>query len=107
MEVARPFETSANVYQSIRRKVSKKMCTFIRPSMALQPLPGLGLPQNLPPFILRGFLNMFFMGWGCEPHAQPPTWRTRVSLLVSAITFDLSGMRDPTSSYAAAGLALL
>src|SRR5215470_11796672 len=20
---------------------------------------------------------MYFMGWGCQPHAQPPTWRTR------------------------------
>jgi hypothetical protein len=21
--------------------------------------------------------NRIFMGWGCQPHAQPPTWRTR------------------------------
>jgi len=32
------------------------------------------------------------MGWGCEPHAQPPTWRTSVFLLVWVIIFDLSGM---------------
>ena len=48
----------------------------------------------------------FFMGWGCQPHAQFPTWRTRVSLLVWVITFDLSGKGDPTSSYATAGIAL-
>jgi hypothetical protein len=46
------------------------------------------------------------MGWCCQPHAQPPIWRTRVSLLVWAITFDLSGKGDPTSSYATAGIAL-
>jgi len=29
---------------------------------------------------------------------HPPTWRARASLLVWVITFDLSGMGDPTSS---------
>jgi len=29
---------------------------------------------------------ILFMGWGCQPHAQPPTWRTRVSHLVWVIT---------------------
>jgi len=24
------------------------------------------------------------MGWGCQPHARPPTWRTRVSLFVGS-----------------------
>jgi len=28
----------------------------------------------------------------------PPSWRARVSLLVWAITFELSGIGDPTSS---------
>jgi hypothetical protein len=37
---------------------------------------------------------------------NPPTWRTRVSLLVWIIPFDLSGMSGPTSSYATAGIAL-
>jgi hypothetical protein len=32
------------------------------------------------------------------PHAQPPTWRTRVSPFVWASTFDLSSKGDPTSS---------
>jgi hypothetical protein len=29
---------------------------------------------------------------------QPPTWRTRVSLLVWRIAFDLSGMGGPTGN---------
>ena len=48
----------------------------------------------------------FFSGWGRHPHTQPPTWRTRVSLFVWAITFDLSGLGDPASNYTTAGLAL-
>jgi len=56
---------------------------------------------------LWGFLNIgFFPGWGRYPHAQPPTWRTRVSLFVWVITFDLKGLGDPASSYATASLAL-
>ena len=50
--------------------------------------------------------RFFFPGWGRYPHAQNPTWRTRVSLFVWVITFDLSGLGDPASSYATAGLAL-
>jgi hypothetical protein len=42
--------------------------------------------------------NIHFMGWDCQPHAQPPTWRTRVSLFVWVITLDLSGMGGPTGS---------
>ena len=55
-----------------------------------------------------GFLNAnSFPWWGHHPHAQPPTWRrTRVSLFVWVITFDLSGLGDPASSYATASLAL-
>jgi hypothetical protein len=44
------------------------------------------------------------MGWGCEPNAQPPAWRTRVSLW--NLTLDLSGMGDPVTSYATASIAL-
>jgi hypothetical protein len=40
----------------------------------------------------------FFPGQGCRPCAQPPTWRTRVSLFVWVIILDLSGMGGPTSS---------
>ena len=46
------------------------------------------------------------MGLGCQPHAQPPTWRTRISLFVWVITFDLSGMGGPTSSYTTVSIAL-
>jgi hypothetical protein len=38
--------------------------------------------------------------------AQPPTWRTRVSLFVWVTTFDLSGMGAPVSSYRTASIAL-
>jgi hypothetical protein len=47
-----------------------------------------------------------FTGWGRQPHAQPPTWRTRVSLLVWHLPRNLSAVGGPTSSYAAAGIAL-
>jgi len=114
------------------RKV-KIMLRKIHPYMALQPLPGLGLPHKTPPFIpifsssppssfpcsqvvvyllnpseasLRFPERKFFSGVGSYPHAQPPTWRTRVSLFVWVITFDLSGLDDPASSYATSGLAL-
>jgi hypothetical protein len=45
--------------------------------------------------------------WGCQPHAQPLTWRTRVSLFVWPLPLDLSGLGGPTSSYATAGIALM
>jgi hypothetical protein len=42
--------------------------------------------------------NYFFTVWGCQPHAKPPTSRTRVSIFVWVIPLDLSGMGGPTSS---------
>jgi hypothetical protein len=55
------------------------------------------------PRLIIWFLNNFvFMVWGCRPHAQPPTWRTRSWI----VPLDLSCMGDPTSSYATAGIAL-
>lgn len=36
---------------------------------------------------------------GCQPHTQPSTWRTRVSLLVRLITFHVSDMGGFASSY--------
>jgi hypothetical protein len=60
-----------------------------------------------PAAIVKSFSTVkAFYGEGPLPHAQPPTWRARVSLFVWIITFDLSGMGDPTSSYATAGIAL-
>jgi hypothetical protein len=50
--------------------------------------------------------NIIFMGWICQPHTQPPTWRTRISRFVWVITFDLSGTGCATSSYATANIAL-
>jgi hypothetical protein len=37
---------------------------------------------------------------------QPPNWRSSVFLLFCVVTFDLSGKRNPASSYATAGIAL-
>ena len=51
----------------------------------------------LPPFFL-GFVTIFIMGWWCQPHAQSPSLRTRVSNFVWVITLDLSGLGGPTSS---------
>jgi hypothetical protein len=48
--------------------------------------------------------QQFFTEWSLQPHAQPPTWRTRLSLLVWHPPRNLSGMGGPTSSYAAAGV---
>jgi hypothetical protein len=65
------------------------------------------LKSRLLAMILLGFVTMImFTVWGCQPHVQPPTWRTRVPLLVWVITFDLSGKGDPASNYATAGIAL-
>jgi hypothetical protein len=50
--------------------------------------------------------NVFFMGSGIKPHSEPPTWRTRVSLFVCAISLDLFGVRGPSSSYATASIAI-
>jgi hypothetical protein len=59
--------------------------------------------------LFRGCLvseQLIFMVWGYFPHAQPPTWRTRVFLFVWLLPHDLSGMGAPTSSYATTGIAL-
>ena len=33
-------------------------------------------------FFLKVSKQCLFMGWGCEPHAQPPTWKVRASRFV-------------------------
>jgi hypothetical protein len=55
-----------------------------------------------------GFVTMItFTVCVCQPHAQPPTWRTRVPLLVWVINLlDLSGKGAPASSNATAGITL-
>ena len=112
--------------------------SYIHPSMALQPLPGLGLPHKMPPFIpicsftlpssfpqqllsislnhiynvwtfnsqvivyllvlSEASLRVFYWGGVITCMPNPPTWRTRVSLFVWAITFDLSNLGDPASA---------
>jgi hypothetical protein len=79
---------------------------------ALQLRVSFGLLNNLPPFFSIPRLTVWFLNHlvftvlGCQPYAQTPTWRTRVSLFVWLLPLDLSGMADPTSSYATAGIAL-
>jgi hypothetical protein len=46
-----------------------------------------------------------FTGWCRHPHAQPPTWRTRISLSLAPPSKSV-GMGGPTSSYAAADIDL-
>jgi hypothetical protein len=56
---------------------------------------------------LLGFVTIAFLRGGIvNPTPNPPTWRTRVSLFVWNHTIDLSGLGDPDSSYATAGLAV-
>jgi hypothetical protein len=50
--------------------------------------------------------NISFTGWDYQPHAQPPTWKTRVSLFVWVITFDMSGTWCHKSSITTARIAL-
>jgi hypothetical protein len=50
--------------------------------------------------------KIFFTGLVCQPNAQLPTWRARVSLSVWNLTVDLSGLGDPVSSYATASISL-
>jgi hypothetical protein len=62
---------------------------------------------RLLPAIVKSFSTVkVFTGWGRQHHAQPPTLRARVSLFVWIIIFDMSGLGDPTSSYATAGIVL-
>ena len=44
----------------------------------------------------------------CEtrPQVQHPTWRSSLSVYIWLITFGLSGLVDPASSYATVGLVL-
>jgi hypothetical protein len=70
--------------------------------LVLQSLVDLNLFQNCHPVSnFRSFSTELFL-WGgvVIPMPNPTTWRTRVFLFVWVITFDLSGMGGPTSSYA-------
>jgi hypothetical protein len=50
--------------------------------------------------------SLCFVGLGCQPTAQPPTWTSKVSLFSWNLTLDLSGLGDPASSCVATGIAL-
>jgi hypothetical protein len=71
-----------------------------------------GLLNNQPPFFSPSEADYMvseqfsFYSLRLLASAQPPTWRTRVCLFVCFLPLDLSGMGDPTSSYATAGIAL-
>lgn len=59
------------------------------------------------PRLIRSFLNVSLCtGWSCLSHAQPPTWWTRVCLVVSVNTFELLEMEETSSSYATAVMTL-
>jgi hypothetical protein len=55
--------------------------------------------------VLEASQQMYSNGVKLQSHAQPPTWRTSLSLFGWVITFDLSDMRGPTSSYATASIS--
>jgi hypothetical protein len=51
------------------------------------------------------FRKNIFLQVNCLPHTQPPTWKIRISLFAWVITFDLSAIGDPTSSYTTTSIA--
>jgi hypothetical protein len=57
-------------------------------------------PSDVSEAIIQGFLTVcfFYRNEVVSLMSQPPTWRTRVSLLVWPIAFDPSGMGGPTSN---------
>jgi hypothetical protein len=100
-------------------------CSIIRTCSALQPLLGRGPPQKAPPFPNKSFLfltarstsayqshwrHFLFSLHKCfyqvrlSVSSHPSTWRSGAYLTAWVITFDLSGMGGPASSYATAGL---
>jgi hypothetical protein len=51
-------------------------------------------------------MGIFYGGAIVSLTPQPPTWRTKVSLLVRVVTLELSAMGVLNSSNATAGVAL-
>jgi hypothetical protein len=75
---------------------------FLDHLRALQPMMNLGFFYDCSPYVRLQSLKVsqqlkLLTRWGLQPHAQPQTWRARVSFFVWIITFDLSGMGDTTS----------
>jgi hypothetical protein len=77
--------------------------------LALQFVVDLSLFQNCRSIrfpILEASQQNIFHGVGFNPHAQPRTWRARVSLFVWVITLDLFGLEGLTISYVNASVAV-
>jgi hypothetical protein len=55
---------------------------------------------------MKGFLFTFSITLRNHHQHQPPTWRTRVSLFIWLLPFNLSAVGGPTSSYATAGIGV-
>jgi hypothetical protein len=52
------------------------------------------------PHLFRSLPTSKILTWlSCLPHARPPTWRTRISLFVWVISFDLSFTVGSTYRY--------
>jgi len=82
---------------------------LVHPRTAPWPLLGAGLPQTAPPFhpgYLWRFLDRNVHCVRLSVSRPNPKQRTTVSPFGRVITFELSDMREPTSSYATAGRAL-
>jgi hypothetical protein len=52
------------------------------------------------PHLYRSLPTSKILTWlNCQPHARPPTWRTRVSVFVWVISFDPSVTAGSTFRY--------
>jgi hypothetical protein len=74
--------------------VSSHFATSVTPQVATSR--AIMLPPPPHQRLIIRFLN----------NLEPQIWRIRVSLFFWLLLLDLSGMGDPTSSYATAGIAL-
>jgi hypothetical protein len=106
-EIVHALETARLLWSAI----TSLLIYLFYSSSSMLPQPDIGPWPRLWSPTIRGLIPgfetlIFFTVRGRQPLAQPPTWKTRVSLLVWIIPFDLSGMGGTTSSYATAGIAL-
>jgi hypothetical protein len=67
---------------------------------------SLGLLYNQSPPGVRFLNKIIFYRMGLLAPSQPPSWRTRVSLLVWTLPFDLTSMGDPDGSLTTTGIAV-
>jgi hypothetical protein len=73
------------------------------------PVTGYGLPSLLRSFSeasVEFSKQIQVLQVGCHPHVQPPNLEDQGIPFVWVITFDLSGMGAPASSYTTADIAL-